>query len=172
MASELSVSPLAAWARASRLHSLHTCSCRHFHNGNSLCWFELPFDWAASAETSTATLLLQVVTEGWHYTNSLNAMRKSGRPTYGTQEVWLLERIKAVQEDVGADVDYQDWENIPLMEEPLPAFGLERPLPMQPVPSSGAGSDAGAYKFLPWLLLRMNSKLCGSATWEGPCNEC
>ena len=91
-------------------------------------------------------LLPQVMTVDWHYGNSLNGLRKSGTPTYGTSEVWLLENIKEAQEAVGAHVDYQDWKNITLLQEPLPPFGLERLLPVQLNSDAGsdADSDAGA----------------------------
>ena len=67
--------------------------------------------------------------EEFHYKKAIKALQKSGRATYNTFEVWRLEAIKAAQQAVEADVDYQDWINVPLLKEPLPPFGLERPLP-------------------------------------------
>jgi hypothetical protein len=74
-------------------------------------------------------LCLQVITEEFGYGRAVKALVKAGRQTYNTRELWLLEDIKAAQAAVGADVEYQGWQSVPILPEPLPPFGLERPLP-------------------------------------------
>lgn len=72
---------------------------------------------------------VQIMTEGFFYSGAVLALRKAGQQTYGTQELWLLEDIKDAQAAVGAEVEYQGWTNVTILQEPLPPFGLERPLP-------------------------------------------
>lgn len=91
---------------------------------------------------------MQVITEEFFFNNALLALRKGGQETYDTREPWRLEDIKAAQAAVGADVEYQGWANIFLLQEPPPPFGLERLLPIQLANGeAGACSLGGGSKF-------------------------
>jgi hypothetical protein len=86
----------------------------------------------------TCCSAVQLLLEQWFYRRAVDALKKGGTDVPNTYELRLIEEIQAAQAAAGVTVEYPGWQAVPLLEGPLPAFGLE----FQPRPLLDAAAEA------------------------------